>query len=531
MKNHCRFCSFSSFLFLVAIFVLSGCKTSPPTAPVDAAPTATITSHSNGDIIYAIDTIVVAATDDRKVTKVEMYLNGQRAATDSVAPWKFIWDTEQWNDGSYTLQAKAYDEPGHVGTSPVVTVTTRNAPPTASITSPVSNEICSGIDTIVVSAVGANTLTKVELYVNATLAATANAAPWKFIWDTRQSSDGSYSLQAVSYDVAQHHGVSNAVSVIVGNTPPTTTITSPSANATVSGTVTVLVSAVSAITITKVELYVNGTLSATDNSSPWSFSWNTQQAADGAYTLQAKAYDVAGHVGTSASISVTVSNTAAFSAKFVNTVYTPMSITVQGVTRTVQPDDSTTFAFTSNPQSLVYDASTSGATSGGTQIGKKLTWGGSSNPINVSGYTSVRLSLQASSTNFFMFMTNTGKTTLGPIYVNYGLSDQTRDNISIPGDGVTYSIGYYNAHTNTVVRAYWSYPTTSYSLWTPSFPFTVNQAVNFTNTYPLTKVDGVNAGNLEGALGIAKIQLASAGRGQKIDVSSHGNTFVIPSND
>lgn len=531
MKTHCWFCFFSAILSSVMIFLVSGCKTSPPSAPVDTAPTATIASPSSGNIIYAVDTIVVSATDDRKVTKVELYVNNQLAATDSAAPYMFVWDTEQWNDGTYSLQAKAYDEPGHVGNSPVVTVTIRNAAPTASITSPASNAICYGIDTIVVSANGANTLTKVELYLNGSLAATDNAEPWKFVWDTRQWSDGSYSLQAVSYDVAKHYGLSNTVNVLVGNNPPTVSITSPTANSTVSGTCAVVVSAVSAITVTKVELYVNGTLSATDNSSPWSFSWNTQQAADGNYTLQAKAYDVANHIGTSTSISVTVQNTAAFSARFINTMYTPMSISVQGDTRTVQSGDSTTYTFMTNPQSLVYTASTSGKTTSGTQVGLLLTWGGSSNPVNVGGYTSVRLTFQYSSSYFFMYMSNTGKTTLGPLYVNYGLSDQTVDYISIPGDGVKYSIGYYKAHSSAIVRAYWSNPTTTYSYWTLSFPSTTNQSLWLTNSLPTSKVTGVTETNPEGFEGSAIIQLTPTGREQRNDGVSHGNTFVIPSNN
>jgi hypothetical protein len=292
---------------------------------------------------------------------------------------------------------------------------------------------------------------------------------------------------------------------------------------------TVFVDATDDRGVSKVELYINGALVGTDNSAPWRFIWETEQWDDGSYALQAKAYDAGGHVTTSSTVNISIVN--AFPVTFINTVYTPINITILGATLTATSSDSAIFYLSTNPRSLVFTASTSGKTSSGTQVGLLISWGGTSNPVNVSAYTSVRVSLQASSTYFFMYMTNTGKTTLGPIYVNYGLSGQTRDNVSVPGDGVMYSIGYYKAFTNTVVRAYWSYPTTSYTSWTPSFPFTVNQALDFMNAYPLSKVSGIDAGNLEGALGFAKIQLASTARGQKIDASSHGNTFVIPSND
>lgn len=99
---------------------------------------------------------------------------------------------------------------------------------------------------------------------------------------------------------------------IFGSTPdttaPTTSVTSPAAGSTVSGTITVTASASDDVGVAKVELYVDGALLGTDTSSPYEFSWNTTTVADGSHTLQSKAYDAAGNVGSSSSVSVTVSN-------------------------------------------------------------------------------------------------------------------------------------------------------------------------------------------------------------------------------
>jgi hypothetical protein len=92
-------------------------------------------------------------------------------------------------------------------------------------------------------------------------------------------------------------------------TAPTVAISSPASGATVSGTTSVTVSASDTVGVTKVEFYVNGALQATDTVSPYTFSWNTASVANGSYTLSAKAYDAAGNVGSSSSITVTVSNT------------------------------------------------------------------------------------------------------------------------------------------------------------------------------------------------------------------------------
>jgi hypothetical protein len=92
-------------------------------------------------------------------------------------------------------------------------------------------------------------------------------------------------------------------------TPPTTSITSPTTGSTVSNTVSVTANASDNVGVDHVEFYVDGSLATTDTSSPYSYSWNTQLVTNGSHTLVSKAYDAAGNVGTSSTITVTTSNT------------------------------------------------------------------------------------------------------------------------------------------------------------------------------------------------------------------------------
>ena len=94
-------------------------------------------------------------------------------------------------------------------------------------------------------------------------------------------------------------------------TAPTTSITSPTAGSTVSGTVTITASASDNVGVSKVEIYVDGALRVTDTASPYTWSWNTTTFANSSHTIVSKAYDAAGNVGTSTSVSVTVNNTTA----------------------------------------------------------------------------------------------------------------------------------------------------------------------------------------------------------------------------
>lgn len=93
-------------------------------------------------------------------------------------------------------------------------------------------------------------------------------------------------------------------------TPPTTSITAPANGATVSGTTTVTASASDNVGVTKVEFYLDNVLQSTSTTSPYSWSWNTTTSANGSHSLNSKAYDAAGNVGTSATVTVTVSNVA-----------------------------------------------------------------------------------------------------------------------------------------------------------------------------------------------------------------------------
>jgi hypothetical protein len=91
-------------------------------------------------------------------------------------------------------------------------------------------------------------------------------------------------------------------------TAPTTSITAPANGATVSGTTSVTASASDNVGVTKVEFYLDGALKSTSTASPYSWSWDTTTAANGSHSLVSKAYDAANNVGTSATVTVTVSN-------------------------------------------------------------------------------------------------------------------------------------------------------------------------------------------------------------------------------
>ncbi len=96
------------------------------------------------------------------------------------------------------------------------------------------------------------------------------------------------------------------------NLPPGASVTAPAAGSVVSRTVTVSANASDNVGVAGVQFLLDGaSLGAEDTTAPYSIQWDTTTASNGVHTLQARARDTAGNLGTSSSsVTVTVSNSA-----------------------------------------------------------------------------------------------------------------------------------------------------------------------------------------------------------------------------
>jgi len=88
---------------------------------------------------------------------------------------------------------------------------------------------------------------------------------------------------------------------------PVVSFSYPAANATISGTIAISISAQDNVNVSKIEFYKNNELVGSSNSGNYSYSWNTKNDSNGTYSLLAKSYDSSNNVGTK-TISVTVNN-------------------------------------------------------------------------------------------------------------------------------------------------------------------------------------------------------------------------------
>jgi thermitase len=300
-----------------------------------APPIVSITSPTNGATVSSEVGINVSATDNVAVTHVTMTIDNESIAiSDFSAPYSFLWSTIPFGDGPHTINVRAFDLAGNVGTT-TITVNVNNqgyepdtTHPTVSITSPSNNETVSGNVTITADASDNIAVSSVSFAIQGQFIDVDTTAPYSISWDTAALSNGNYLISATAWDNSYNASTTSQITVNVANqtltptstptpTPPPTpippsdnqqplvSITSPTNGATVNGAskITISASASDNTGVSRVEFYVGGTLLCTDNVAPYSCQWNVPGKKNIQYTITAKAYDLKNNLNLS---SVTV---------------------------------------------------------------------------------------------------------------------------------------------------------------------------------------------------------------------------------
>jgi hypothetical protein len=123
-------------------------------------------------------------------------------ATPTIYGWIASWNTTTVPNGTYTLQSVATSG-GLSGTSPGITITVNNPPPTTSVVLPSNSATLSGNQNL--DAVASPGVTRVQYEVTGgslTNSVIATATPtiygWLASWNTTTVSNGTYALQSVA---------------------------------------------------------------------------------------------------------------------------------------------------------------------------------------------------------------------------------------------------------------------------------------------------------------------------------------------
>ena len=279
-----------------SIVTVANGDTIPPTVSVD--------SPTDGSTVAGLITLSATASDNVGVAKVWLLEDGVVLSTKTTPPYAISVNTGLSPDGLHHFAARAFDLAGN-STRAGISVTFNNVDttsPTVHMTAPADGATISGDATLTASATDNLALTKVQFLIDNVIVATITASPYTTSINTLLYTEGPHAIAAKAFDGAGNRS-SDTIHVTVVHTPtdlqpPTVTITSPANGTHVTGTIAVTANATDNVSVSKVELFVDGTLIGTDTTAPYSISWNADSVPSGNHVLLVKAHDPTDNIGT-----------------------------------------------------------------------------------------------------------------------------------------------------------------------------------------------------------------------------------------
>ncbi len=131
----------------VSLALITGCAKDSPTDADTQAPTVSVTfpvsmAELSSDRTY---TLTAIASDDKGVAVVEFYVNGVKLGSDTATPYEYAWNTTGVLGGC-SIEARATDAAGNVGTSASVPIYVYSALLTKSPKRGISFDLASSTD-------------------------------------------------------------------------------------------------------------------------------------------------------------------------------------------------------------------------------------------------------------------------------------------------------------------------------------------------------------------------------------------------
>lgn len=178
------------------------------------APTVSITSQEDGSTVSGTVEIQVSATDNVGIDKVELYIGDTLVGSDSQSPYTFSIDTTKYEDGTYTITAKAYDTSGNTAEASIKLTfdneddssSEDTTAPTVEITSPEDGSIVRGSTIYVYFTVSDNVgVTYAKVYVDGYLYASGEISDGDYYVGISLTR-GWHTITVKAYDAAGNEG-------------------------------------------------------------------------------------------------------------------------------------------------------------------------------------------------------------------------------------------------------------------------------------------------------------------------------------
>jgi len=113
------------FALAFVIVLFFGCSNDNPTGPDfndTESPTVSITYPANLHVTYGTETLRADASDNDEISKVEFFVDGMLVGTDQTEPYEYSVDFSNYDEGTHSITAKAYDRSGNSAVSDPISV-------------------------------------------------------------------------------------------------------------------------------------------------------------------------------------------------------------------------------------------------------------------------------------------------------------------------------------------------------------------------------------------------------------------------
>jgi hypothetical protein len=276
------------------------------------APHLSISYPNEGATVNTATTVKVDAFDEAGLWNVDFYVDGNFQETDSLYPYTFLFNPSNFSSGQHVITAKAYDASGNSSTSVGVTINPNDtiAP---SIPTGLTAQVLSSNQINLTWNSSTDNISVADYDIYRDGSKVGSSATTSFT-DSGLSPGTTYSYNITAKDTSGNvSSFSNTVwattDVVAANdtTNPTVLISTPTSGAELSGTSTISINASDNISVSTVELYIDGAFQNSKSTSPFDFSLDTTQFSNSSHTLLIKAYDPSGNIGT-ATVTITIRN-------------------------------------------------------------------------------------------------------------------------------------------------------------------------------------------------------------------------------
>lgn len=312
----------TSFSFrAVATDQLGQTKASAPlTLTIDNPPPTVSFTPPSGALSGKVPLTANVTSPKGSVAMVKFKLDGVDLGSfvnTSGAVYMAEFDTGAIPNGTHALTVVATDVALQTTESATVTVSVANGPPVFTITNPTAGSTVAGAVTLQV-----NSVSSIGMQVGGFIVDGVRVGPdffdigptYSYTWQSGQPgiSNGTHTVQFIGADKQMQFAISDAVSFVVANTPPTVSMTGPANGSTQQGTVTLTATAASSTTtIASVQFLIDGNIVGTGvpgANNTYSFAWNSGSVGNSDHAITAIATDTGGLSTPSNAVTITVNN-------------------------------------------------------------------------------------------------------------------------------------------------------------------------------------------------------------------------------